>query len=175
MVNYRRNLVPAGTYFFTVALQDRSADWLTAHIHFLRRAFQKAHKERPFTIDAIVILPAHLHCVWTLPRGDADYAQRWRIVKSQFSRSLHQTGIAHRRNGKGELDVWQRRYWEHTIRDDGDLEIHVNYIHYNPVKHGLVECVAQWPHSSFRRFVKMGLLEPDWAGGSRAIEGSFGE
>jgi putative transposase len=175
MVTYRRNLVPGGTYFFTVTLQDRSANWLIAHIHFLRSAFQKARKERPFRIDAIVILPDHLHCVWTLPQGDADYAQRWHIVKSNFSHSLHRASIVRKRNRKGGLDIWQRGYWEHAIRDEANLETHVNYIHYNPVKHRLVGHVRDWPYSSFHRFVRIGMLDLDWAGGSGVIEGSFGE
>jgi REP-associated tyrosine transposase len=175
MVYYRRNLIPGGTYFFTVALQDRSADWLITYVHLLRAAFRKARNERPFIVNAVVILPDHLHSVWTLPQGDADYAQRWRVIKGSFSRALHKARIAHTRNGKGELDVWQRRYWEHTIRNEADLETHVNYIHHNPVKHGIVGRAADWPHSSFHRFVKLGVIDATWAGDSSVTAASFGE
>jgi putative transposase len=175
VVHYRRNLVPGGTYFFTVALQNRSVDWLITYVHLLRGAFRKARNQRPFIVDAIVILPDHLHCVWTLPQGDADYTQRWRTVKGNFSHTLNKAGIARTRNGKGELDVWQRRFWEHTIRDEADFDTHVNYIHYNPVKHGVAARVTDWPHSSFHRFVKLGLIDAAWAGDSNVSEISFGE
>ena len=141
----------------------------------MRGAFREARTKRPFVIDAVVILPEHLHCIWTLPQGDADYASRWRIVKDSFSHSLHEVGIARKRSGKGELDVWQRRFSEHTIRDEADLETHANYIHYNPVKHGIVRRVADWPHSSFHRFVKLGMIESGWAGDFALTTVAFGE
>ncbi|HKY10259.1 MAG TPA: transposase [Candidatus Binatia bacterium] len=175
MVNYRRNLVPGGTYFFTVALHDRSSEWLVTYVHLLRRAFHQSRTKHPFTIDAVVILPEHLHCIWTLPPGDADYAQRWRLIKASFSHSLYEAGKARKRNTTGELDVWQRRFWEHTIRDEADLETHVNYIHYNPVKHGIVNRAVDWPHSSFHRFVRLGMIDIAWAGDSELTQGSFGE
>lgn len=115
-------------------------------------------------MDAVVVLPDHLHAVWTLPEGDADFPSRWKSIKSAFTRASARAGVPLRKNSKGEYDLWQRRYWEHTIRDDVDFERHVNYIHYNPVKHGLAGCVADWPYSSFHRYVRLGLLRNDWAG-----------
>ena len=175
MVRYRRNFVPGGTYFFTAALHDRKAQWLISHIHSLREAFRLARREHPFDIRAIVVLPDHLHCIWTLPAGDADYSHRWRLIKSRFSRSLAGAGVPVRRNANGEYAVWQRRFWEHTIRDEKDFQTHADYIHYNPVKHGIVKTVAQWPYSSFHRFVRLGWLTADWAAEPSIMNCSLGE
>jgi len=175
VVKYRRNLVPGGTYFFTVAIQDRSSDLLVRYINQLRASFRAARESNPFTIDAIVILPDHLHCLWTLPVGDSEYSHRWRLIQSRFSRSLNEAGLTFQRTRKGEYHLWQRRFWEHTIRDEADFETHVNYIHYNPVKHKLVTRVTNWPYSSFHHFVQSKQLDPDWAGDSVMIEGNFGE
>jgi putative transposase len=111
-----------------------------------------------------VILPDHLHAILTLPEGDADFAGRWRRLKGSFSTRLLRSGADIKRHANGELALWQRRYWEHTIRDDLDFSRHVDYIHYNPIKHGLVTQVRDWPHSSFHRYVKEGALPADWAG-----------
>ncbi len=162
MVGYRRNFVPGGTYFFTVTLQDRKANLLTQYIDHLRQAFRKVRIDHSFQIDAIVILPEHLHTIWTLPDNDADYPGRWRAIKSQFTRSLKQQGLALKFNSRGVSNVWQARFWEHTIKDAEDLQRHIDYLHYNPVKHGLTVNVSDWPHSSFHRYVKTGLLPPDW-------------
>jgi putative transposase len=175
MVAYRRNFLPGGTFFFTVTLQDRRSRLLTEHIDLLRQAFRTARQERPFTIDAIVVLPEHLHAVFTLPPGDADFSGRWRRIKSMFSRLLANRDAGLRANKSGEYPIWQRRFWEHTIRDTGDLERHVDYIHYNPVKHGFVPRVRDWPHSSFHRYVKMGWLPTEWAGDNRESTGQYGE
>ena len=175
MVNYRRNLVPGGTYFFTVTLEDRSSDRLVRHVRLLRAAFRQARAKRPFIVDAVAILPDHLHCIWTLPAGDADYSHRWRLIKSSFSHSLHSAGFSAKRNGKGEYNLWQRRFWEHTIRDEADFETHVNYIHYNPVKHKLVERVMDWPYSSFHRFVRLGEIDAAWGGDFTSPDGTYGE
>ena len=163
MVAYRRNFVPGGTYFFTVTLRDRHSRLLVEHIDDLRAAYDRVRRERPFTTDAIVVLPDHLHCVWTLPPGDADYAGRWKAIKARFTGACRRAGVALARDAAGAYDLWQRRYWEHTIRDVRDLENHVNYIHYNPVKHGHANAPGDWPHSSFHRYVRDGLLSPDWA------------
>ena len=172
---YRRNFIPGGTYFFTVALTDRKRDWLVRHINLLRLAFRRAKRERPFTIDAIVVLPEHLHCVWTLPPGDADYSHRWRLIKARFSKDPLLAGAPIHQSAKGEYNVWQRRFWEHTVRDEADLLAHVDYIHYNPVKHGLVTRVSDWPYSSFHRFVRMVWLSADWAYDPNLSEGMTGE
>jgi putative transposase len=175
MVSYRRNLAPGGTYFFTVALADRRNDWLVSNIALLRQSFRNARCNRPFAIDAIVVLPEHLHCVWTLPPGDVDYSHRWRLVKGEFSKALSAAGNPIKRNSKGEYNVWQRRFWEHTVRNEQDLQAHVDYIHYNPVKHGLVTRVRDWPYSSFHRFVKLGWFSADWADEPNMVAGSMGE
>ena len=176
MVLYRRNRVPGGTYFFTVTLRDCSSRRLVHHIDSLRQAFRSILIEQPFQLDAIVVLPDHLHAMWTLPDGDADYASRWRALKSRFTHALQTQGVSLQCDARGEYRLWQRRYWEHTIRDATDRQRHVDYIHYNPVKHGLVKRVADWPFSSFHRFVKQGWLPLDWAGGSITGEsGYFGE
>jgi putative transposase len=175
MVNYRRNLVPGGTFFFTVALANRRSSALVKHVASLRQAFQKTRVERPFEIDAIVILPEHLHAIMTLPPEDSDYSGRWRRVKSLFTRAVVNSGVFIARDSRREYQLWQRRFWEHAIRDDADFERHVDYIHFNPVKHNLVSQVADWPHSSFHRFVQRGVLPQDWAGVVRDANGAFGE
>jgi putative transposase len=132
------------------------------HVGLLRAAFRDARRQRAFTIDAMVVLPDHLHAIWTLPPDDDDYAGRWRSIKSRFSHAVAQAETAIRRNPKGEYKLWQRRYWEHTIRDGNDLARHVDYIHYNPVKHGHTASPVEWPFSSFHRYVKQGLYAADW-------------
>jgi putative transposase len=137
MTDYRRNFIARGSFFFTVNLAERRLRLLTQHIDELRAAFRETRRQHPFAIDAMVVLPDHLHTIWTLSEGDADFATRWRLIKSAFSRSLA-TGerISDSRAAKGERGIWQRRYWEHTIRDENDFARHMDYIHINPVKHG---------------------------------------
>jgi putative transposase len=180
MTNYRRNMAGGGTYFFTVNLEDRRLRLLTDHIGQLRAAFRCAQARHPFAIDAIVVLPEHLHAIWTLPDGDVDYPMRWRLIKSTFSRALpSEESVSPSRAGRGERGIWQRRYWEHTVRDDDDFARHVDYIHYNPVKHGHVSQVRDWPHSSFRRMVRLGVYPGDWGGDLSGLESAnafeFGE
>jgi putative transposase len=138
MVHYRQNFLAGGTFFFTATLADRQSSVLVENIGLLRRAFRATRHERPFSIDAIVILPDHLHVVMTLPPEDADFPGRWKRIKSLFTRYVVANGLGYHRNRRGEYALWQRRFWEHTIRDDADLARHIDYIHYNPVKHGLV-------------------------------------
>ena len=175
MVRYRRNIVPGGTFFFTVTLRDRRSSHLTNHIANLRNAFRVARQERPFAIEAIVVLHDHLHAIWTLPDGNADFSGRWRRIKSHFSRHVAASEPSIKRNARGEYDLWQSRFWEHTIRDDIDFARHVDYIHYNPVKNGLVSRVVDWPYSSFHAYVRNGLLPADWAGDVADGGLSFGE
>ena len=163
MVGYRRNFILGGTFFFTVTLQDRQSTYLTHYIDHLRLAFQNVRKDRPFQIDAIIILPEHLHTIWTLPEKDTDYPGRWRALKSQFTRNIKKDGVVLKSNQRGEYNLWQSRYWEHTIQDETDLQRHIDYIHYNPVKHGLVNRVIDWPHSSFHQYVRKGVLSPKWS------------
>ena len=176
MVHYRRNRVPGGTYFFTVTLADRRSRILTERIDDLRAAFRIVRRERSFQIEAIVVMPDHLHTVWTLPENDIDYPTRWRAIKSQFTRRIRTQGVPLQANSKGEYALWQRRYWEHTIRDEDDLQRHMDYIHYNPVKHGLVSHVTDWPYSSFHRYVRRGWLSLDWAAAAHDDdENDYGE
>ncbi len=163
MVRYRRNFIAGGSFFFTVTLRDRRAALLVEHIELLRAAFAATKAKRPFQIEAMVVLPDHLHAIWVLPEGDVDYSGRWRAIKSGFVRGLARTGVPVARNAKGEADIWQRRYWEHTLRDEADFTAHCDYIHYNSVKHGLVSHPAEWPHSSIHRFIERGIYPPDWA------------
>jgi putative transposase len=174
MVRYRRNIIQGGTFFFTVTLADRRSRILAEQIDALR-AFTIARAERPFTIDAIVILPDHLHAILTLPDGDADFPGRWRRIKGHFSKSLLDAQMPLRRSPNGELALWQRRFWEHTIRNERDFARHVDYIHFNPVKHGLVSRVRDWAHSSFHQYVRDGVLQEDWAGDTADVGGDFGE
>lgn len=174
MVRYRRNLIPGATFFFTVALADRRSSCLTNHIAALRDAFRTARLERPFKIDAIVILPDHLHTILTLPDGDGDFPHRWRRIKTVFTQRLLKAGVSlSSRDATGRI-LWQRRFWEHIIRDDADYGRHVDYVHYNPAKHGLVANPADWPHSSLHRFIRQGVLPADWGGGC-GYDGNFGE
>lgn len=159
-----------GTYFFTVRLADRRARVLTERVEVLRAVVRRVREARPFDIVAMVVMPEHLHAVWTLPDGDADYSGRWRAIKAGFTHALVRNGMDLARNKNGEYALWQRRFWEHTIRDDTDLARHVDYIHYNPVKHGWVSRVRDWPWSSFHRYVRNGWLPPDWAGSDETMD-----
>lgn len=165
MPNYRRYRVPGRTYFFTVNLLERKRDLLVRHIDDLREAVRATKRERPFHIDASVVLPDHMHAVWTLPPGDDDFSNRWKSIKIRFVQKLPRTERrAKVRVDKGERGVWQRRFWEHVIRDDNDYARHIDYAHWNPMKHGLVNKVADWPYSSFHRYASDGLYPVDWAG-----------
>jgi len=175
MVNYRRNFVPGGTYFFTATLKNRRSQLLLKHVDLLRQSFYQMKKERNLHVNAIVILPDHIHTVWTLPPGDNDYSNRWKMVKGLFTKSLKEKGFSFKHNHKGEHQLWQPRYWEHTITDEQDLENHINYIHFNPVKHGLVKEVKEWPYSSFHRYVNDGRLPNDWGGKAKDFKGLYGE
>jgi putative transposase len=176
MTDYRRNFVAGGSFFFTVNLVDRRLSLLTSHVDELRSAIRETRSRHPFSIDAIVVLPDHLHVVWTLPEGDGDFSTRWRLIKSAFSRSIPSgERIPASRAARGERGIWQRRYWEHTIRDENDFARHVDYVYINPVKHGLVTRVRDWPHSSFHHMVKLGIYPEDWAGDASGSDGEFGE
>jgi len=174
-MQYRRANTPGACYFFTVNIYDRNKTLLTDHVDVLREAIKKTKKDHFFDIEAIVILPDHLHTIWTLPDNDADFSTRWRLIKGAFSRTLNLTeDISQSRIKKGERGIWQRRYWEHLIRDDNDYEQHVNYIHYNPVKHGHAETPSEWPYSSIHKFIRKGYIPPDWASVGD-FKGGFGE
>jgi len=172
MTNYRRVKIAGATYFFTVNCAERHGNnLLTDNIDLLRRVVRKVKKDHPFAIDAMVVLPEHLHCIWSLPEGDSDYKTRWALIKAGFSRHIPSgEERSASRIKRGERGIWQRRYWEHLIRDDLDFQRHVDYIHWKPVKHGWVQQVREWPHSSFHVFVKQGRCLLDWAGGEDVID-----
>ena len=169
MPSYRRILIPGGTYFFTVVTHGRRPI-LTGDLGraCLRSAIVRERAKRPFEILAMVLLPDHIHAVWTLPEGDADYSSRWARIKENFTRefsakanlldgSRSESRLRHR-----EANVWQRRFWERTVRDEDDLKRCVDYLHWNPVKHGLVDRVGEYPWSSYHKFLLSGEYEADW-------------
>jgi len=176
MPEYRRTKHPGGTFFFTVAIADRSDDLLVREIERLRDTYRLVQQRRPFQTIAICVLPDHVHAIWSLPDNDADFSSRWNLIKSGFSRGLAASALrSPRQISKREKGLWQRRYWEHVIRNEADLQRHIDYIHFNPVKHRLVSRVIDWPHSSFHQYVEREELPPDWGGDVREIAGSFGE
>ena len=175
MSRYRRARSPGSTFFFTVTLADRSSRALVDEIDKLRAAYRSVARERPFNTIAICVLPDHIHARWQLPEDDGDFSMRWNLIKGGFSRGFEASPAVPSKSRKREKGIWQRRFWEHEIRDDADLERHVDYLHYNPVKHGLVSRVADWTHSSFHRYVKSGMLPMDWGGVAAAPEANFGE
>lgn len=164
MADYRRLFVPGGTYFFTLVTADRRP-WLASATgrRVLGDAMRAVRARRPFRTVAIVVLPDHLHCIWTLPRGDADFPGRWKSIKQRCTSGLARAGLGHGA-------AWQRHYWEHLIRDRTDLRRHLDYIHYNPVGHGLCDSPAEWAHSSFARYVAAGVYHADWGGPAEAFE-----
>ena len=179
MRRYIRAEAAGATFFFTVVLQDRSARYLVDHVAELRECIRIVKQRHPFEIEGMVVLPEHLHAIWRLPPDDPDFSSRWMLIKQSFSRKLEEQGaLAESSSGargrKGERNLWQRRFWEHQIRDEDDLVRHMDYMHFNPVKHGWVLRARDWPYSSLHRFVRDGRLPADW-GISAAIQGEFGE
>jgi putative transposase len=167
MSDYRRLRIPGGQYFFTLVTKDRAPLFKgPAEVEVLRTALRQVMRARPFRLQATVVLPDHLHCIWQLPPGDADFSGRWREVKKAVYRGLHrplpQTG-----------SIWQPRFWEHLLRDADDWRRHMDYIHYNPVKHGLATSPLDWPWSSFRHCVACGWYEPNWGAGEPATIASM--
>ena len=175
MPNYRRAFVPGGCWFFTANLLNRRSSLLTGKIEALRDATQRTRQRHPFDIDAFVVLPDHIHAVWALPPDDADFSTRWRLIKSRFARSIpREEQLSRTRRARGERDIRQRRFWEHLIRNEADYARHVEYCYINPVKHGYVSHVRDWPYSSFHRDVRAELFPEDWAGEIES-PGEFGE
>ena len=176
MARYRRNFIAGGTFFFTVKLADPKSRLLVEHIDLLRAAYMDVQKQYPFETVAVCVLLNHIHAIWTLPPDDADYSLRWRLIKTKFSahfpRAENLSASKQRRNERG---IWQRRFYEHTVRNEADLQRCADYIHYNPVKHRYAASVHDWPFSSFHRFVRHGLLPPDWGGTPETADMDFGE
>ena len=165
MVRYRRNRIAGATYFFTVTLRDRRSDLLVREIEALREAWKKAASRVPHTIIAAVVLPDHLHAVIRMDDGTADFPRLWQDIKKGFTRRTSQPG---------HPSAWQSRYWERTVRDEAELQALVDYVHINPLKHGLVNALEEWPHSTFHRYLRKGWLPRNWAAASNAA-GMFGE
>lgn len=169
MVLYRRRRIADAPHFLTAALQQRGARLLVEHIDELRAAFRCAAAEHPFHIDAVVVLPDHFHLLCSLPQGDADFSVRMQTIRRRFTFGLANRGVPLQSNRGRASDIWQLRVRERAIRDDDDFARHVDYIHYNPVKHGCAKAARDWPHSSFHRYLRQGLIRPDW-GASAAEE-----
>ena len=170
MSSYRRSNVAGGSYFFTVVTERRQRILTDDAVRFaLREAITKVRLERPFQIDGWVLLPDHLHAIWTLPEGDTDFSTRWRLIKSAVTRTVGEIYFRPEWHTKLRAKkhcgtIWQHRYWEHLIQDADDFRHHMNYLHFNPVRHGLVKNVADWPYSSFHRLVEQGIYAKDWSG-----------
>lgn len=164
-MQYRRSRAAGGTFFFTVVTARRRPLFADeSNVAVLRAAIREVRERHPFGIDAFVVLPDHLHCMWTLLDGDNDFSTRWRMIKGTFSRRCREmpTVISASRKAKGERDIWQRRFWEHEIKDSDDYRHHCDYIHYNPVKHGLCAAPRDWSLGTFSWLVERGLYPPDW-------------
>lgn len=168
-MQYRRAWIEGGSFFFTVVTAERRPLFASREaVDVLRMAFRVVRSRRPFDVDAMVVLPDHLHCIWSLPEGDADFATRWRLIKTWFTRNcdpalrIVSNRARSAKREQAQQQLWQHRYWEHALRDEADSARHMDYIHFNPVKHGLVKSVGEWPYSSFRRCVASGLYSPDW-------------
>ncbi|HEX9454582.1 MAG TPA: transposase [Candidatus Binatia bacterium] len=178
MPNYRRANIPGGRYFFTVKTFGRQS--ILTHERYrtaLRQAIAEIRSTHPFDTIAWVLLPDHLHAIWRMPDNDADFSLRWSLIKQRVTRQYDDqlAALTQSRMKRREGTLWQRRFWEHTIRDETDLRHHIDYIHYNPVKHGYVTRVLDWPFSTFHRYVSQGIYPSDWAQGEVTTDHNFGE
>lgn len=178
MPNYRRSRAPGAIYFFTLATLGRKPILTGDPVRpVLRHVIQQVRALFPFAIDGWVLLPDHMHCLWCLPQDDADFGKCWGLIKRMVTRELGCRGdlVSLSRRARHEGNLWQRRFWEHQIRDETDYQRHLDYLHWNPVKHGYVQHVADWPYSSFHRYVREGVLPADWGGGAAPVTGASGE
>ncbi len=181
MPRYIRSKSKGATYFFTVNTHQRQPI-LTQPINVeaIRLAIQKTKQCLPFKIDAWVVMPDHMHAIWTLPDNDHDYSKRWGIFKMSVSKTCKSHGFFQDKTQsqlkRNESGLWQRRFWEHEIRDENDYKTHMDYLHWNPVKHGLTSNVCDWPYSSFHKLVDKGVYEKSWGCNDKAFGlGKFGE
>ena len=180
MPNYRRAHTPGGTYFFTVKTYERQLVLTQGRVRSaLRKAIAEVRGMRSFETIAWVLLPDHLHTIWRMPEHDSDFSLRWSLIKQHVTREcgdeVGDTAPTRSREKRREGTLWQRRFWEHMIRDDTDLRQHIDYIHYNPVKHRYVTRVSDWPYSTFHRFVRQGIYPTDWASADETLDQPFGE
>ncbi|MBG0841024.1 REP-associated tyrosine transposase [Ectopseudomonas toyotomiensis] len=177
MSNYRRARDAGACYFFTLVSHQRLPVLTDAPLRAaLRRAIERVRLHRPFVIEGWVLLPDHLHCLWRMPQGDADFGARWSMIKRLTSQAVAVPGtVSLSRSLRRESGLWQRRFWEHRIRDEDDYQRHLDYLHFNPVRHGLVPRVADWPWSSFHRLVKEGVYPADWGGDAVVDNCEYGE
>jgi putative transposase len=182
MPTYLRSKTPGGTFFFTlVTFQRRRLFASPKNLEMLNNIIAEVRNEYPFTLDAWVLLPDHLHCLWTLPPKEADYSKRWGLIKARFTKAIASEAgrsalLTGSRIRHAESTIWQRRFWEHQIRDERDLRMHLDYIHYNPVRHGMVTSPWKWPHSSFREFVRRNLYQVNWGENiDLKFDSNFGE
>ena len=173
MPNYSRPRIAGATIFFTVRMQDGSGDLLMRQIDRFREAVRATRRDRPFAIEACVVLPDHLHCIWSLPPGDRDFSGRWGAIKARFSRGLTAPPGRASQRKRREKPVWQRRFWEHHIRDDADFDLHLCYCWSDPVRHGLVTRASDWAYSSIQQAIRRGKVTADWQGS--VPKGRFGE
>ena len=166
LMKYRRSRTKGATYFFTVLTYKRKRILCkTDNVKIIKEAFRHVALQRPFLVDAFVMLPDHIHCIWTLPDDDNDFSTRWRLIKGYFTRRCdkkYRDEQSDNMQKKCLQGIWQQRFWEHTIRSDRDFAAHVDYIHYNPVKHGLVKKPRDWEHSTFNKYVKAGVYDINW-------------
>jgi putative transposase len=176
MSNYRRAHAKGATYFFTVVTyRRRKFLTLPKNRNALRNAIAEVKRYHMFDIEAWVLLPDHLHCIWTLPEKDSDFSKRWGLIKAKFTKQIktrlhNETWMNQSKHRHRESTIWQRRFWEHQIRDDSDFAKHMDYIHFNPVKHGYVDRVCDWPYSTFHRYVRTGVYPIAWAGSAPESE-----
>jgi len=179
MPDYRRAFISGATYFFTVTTWHRQPVLVDPFIRkSLRKAIILVRQQAPFEILAWVLLPDHLHCLWTMPSGEANFSMRWGLIKRYVSQAAGSRfmPLTTSRIARREAGLWQRRFWEHLIRDENDYAKHVNYIHWNPVKHGLVRRSQGWPYSTFHRYVEKGIYPSDWGGSQECSDDDeFGE
>lgn len=174
-MHYRRAFIPGASFFFTVVTEGRRPILASsATVSVLREAFRQVSAKRPFVVDAAVVLPDHLHCIWTLPPDDSDFATRWRLIKTWFTKHCNPAlrGQPNQsRVNKASQAVWQHRYWERRLHDEADYAAHVDYIHFNPVKHGYARSANEWPYSSFALYVERGMYIADWGRGDMEFDG----
>ena len=168
MPNYRRAYIPGGTFFFTIVTYGRNPIFANqAARRILGNVFREAIAQWPMTVNAIVLLPEHMHMICSLPSGDDGYSKRIGWIKKEFTKRWldaggHEAAVSPSKHKERRRGIWQPRFWEHTIEEDDDFDNHFDYIHWNPVKHGHVECPRDWSHSSFHRWVKAGVYPEDW-------------